>query len=370
MIGTSTGRGGRGRLGTIVVGLALGLACGPTYVAVRPSEPVAAGAGDVRAEISRLYLTSDARVRGLDADVDLVVELRVRNAGSTPRRLSPGSFSCLMEVDVRRPDETRALLPGGGGEGEFPGEPPGEGSLLSALSVPPGETRAVWAIFHGYRFDDSDVPRRIALRVPVEGAATLELALAEPSRGRLRWETPPVRSAWSVGLRNGATFASGLRANLTSNEIGKVTRSGPVLWDLSLLSTVMVVTQGHRFVSETSAFMGSGFSAHLALPVLSWGGAQNPGQLGPYVGGAAQLLVEIPKSRPADDPTPLHTYGLLQAEAGLEVDFGAVPLAATPFPLVPAERGLPRWFLRFGYQQTWAGGATSAGYVTSLRFVF
>jgi hypothetical protein len=346
-----------------------GVGCASTYLEARPSEPLVATAGEVRAEVVRVFLADDVRWRGLDADSDLVVELAVRNAGSAPRRISAGSFSCLMEIDARRPGETRALLAGGGGPGAFAGEPPGEGSLLAPLPVPPGETRSVWALFHGYRFDDSDLPRRITLYVPVEGAAPLALTLADPARGRLRWQTTPIKSALSVGFHSGSTFASGLRTTAISTDIGRVTRSGPLLWDVALVSTILVETQG-PLVSSSGAFSGSGLAAHVTVPLLSWGNTVEPSELGIYAGGTAQLLAEIPKPRDAGDMTPPNVYGLLQAEAGVELDLGALRFAPTPFPLSPVGRGLPRWSLRVGYQQMWVDEMTSGGTVTSVRFVF
>jgi hypothetical protein len=52
------------------------------------------------------------------------------------------------------------------------------------------------------------------------------------------------------------------------------------------------------------------------------------------------------------------------------LDLGALPLARTPFPLVPVGRGLPRWSVRLGYIQSWAGGAASGGYATTIRFTW
>src|SRR5262245_12849938 len=118
--------------------------CGPSFVAVRPTEPVTADASGVRATVTRVFVTDDVRARGVDDGSRLVVELRVRNEGGAPRKLSPASFSCLMELDARRPGETRALLPAGGGEGPFPGEVPDEGSVLAGVTVPPGGERDVW----------------------------------------------------------------------------------------------------------------------------------------------------------------------------------------------------------------------------------
>jgi hypothetical protein len=306
--GVDRAAGARGAVAALAAAF-VAVGCGGDFVAVRPSEPLAARAGELEVEVARVFLSSDARTRGLADDDDLVVELRVRNAGSSPRRIPLGSFSCFLEVDARRPGQTRALLAGGGGEGPFPGRAPEEGSLLATSTLPPGETRVLWALFHGYRFEGSDVPRRVALRVPVEGGAPFDVTLADPSRGELRWEMPPVPAALSIGLRSGMTFASGLRLNITSTEIARLARAGRLLWDVGLVSSVVVQTDG-PLASSTSAFTGTGLSAHLALPLLSWGPAQDPRQLGVFAGGAAQLLVELPSQRALDDMAPVHTYGL------------------------------------------------------------
>ena len=133
-------------------------ACGPSYLEVKPSEPLTADARHVHAAVTRMWLTDEVRSNGLADDVDLIVDVRVRNDDARERKISPGAFSCVMVLDPRRPGETRSLLAGGGGEGAFKGEPPGEGSLLLPVVIPPGQSRDVWAIFYGYRWsDDSDV---------------------------------------------------------------------------------------------------------------------------------------------------------------------------------------------------------------------
>ena len=228
----SGGAGGvRGRLGLALVLGALAASCGPSYVEVRPSEPLAGAAGGVHADVTRLWLSEDVRSRGLAEDADLVVELRVRNDDARERKISPGALSCWMELDARRPGETRSLLPGGGGAGEFPGEPPDEGSLLAAVTIPAGQSRLVWAIFHGYRFEGSDRPRRITLKIPLDDGA-LALDLADPARGALRWEAPPARGAVTIGVRNLSLFGGALHATVPSTEIVYASRRGPLLWDL------------------------------------------------------------------------------------------------------------------------------------------
>lgn len=355
---------------TVAFALALVVAvgCSASYVAVRPTEPLTAAAPGLRAVVTRVFVTDDVRDSGVGDGSRLVVELRVRNEGAAPRQLSPGSFSCLMELDARRPGETRGLQPAGGGEGPFPGEVPDQGSVLAGVTIPPGAERDVWAIFHGYRFEGSELQRKVTMKVPLEGGGALELVLADPARGGLRWEMLPPRAAFVVGIRSDSLAGSALRGVGTSTELSGLWRLGRLRLDAGLLSTVFVQIRG-PLVSESSAFSGSGLTAHVVVPVLSWGKARAPYQLGIYGGGAATLLLEIPKRTP-DEKAPLHTYGLYSVEAGLELAGGTLPFAESPFPLTRAPPSLPRWALRLGYLQSWAGGLTSGGSVTTLRFTW
>ena len=358
---------------TLALALAVGAAaCGSSFVAVRPTEPLAADAGRVHADVTRLWITDEVRGRGMADDVDLVVELRVRNGDARPRRISLGSFSCLMVLDARRPEETRSLLAGGGGEGVFAGVPPDEGSLLLPVTIPPGEVRDVWAIFHGYRFEGSDRPRRVTLGIPLDDGA-LSLDLADPARGALRWEAPAQRSGVAIGLRNLSLLVGPLRATVPGTEVSFAWRRGPVLWDVGLVSSVLVQTQG-PLRSVTSTLTGTGLSAHLTGPLLSWGARAEPRQLGLFVGGSTSLLVELltPAAASSNNMKMIgpHAYAFSTIEAGLELDIGALRFAETPFPLSPDRRPLPQWSLRLGYVQAWAGGAWGGGLLTNLRFTF
>jgi hypothetical protein len=344
-------------------------ACAPDYLAIRPTEALTASGGGVSAEVTKLWLTDDVRDDGLDDGSRLVVGLRVRNDGSVARRVSPGSFSCVMHLDPGRPGEARALLAGGGGEGEFPGDLPDEGTLLGTVTIPPGQSREVWAIFEGYRFDGSEVPRRVTMTVAVEGMAPLVVTLADPARGALRWQTPPATKATVIGLKNVSLLAPGMGGAAPTTEIAVLRRSGPVLWDVGILSFIFAETQGRRLVSQTSVFAGSGLTGHVTLPLLARGTPQRPFELGLYGGGAASFVVEQLRP-PIPEMAAPHIYGFLQAEGGVELDFGAPRLARTPFPLALEGRGLPRWSLRAGYVHTWAGGANAAGFATAIRFAW
>jgi len=352
----------------LAVAVAVGLAgCGAAFIPVRPSEPVTATVGTLRAEVARLWLTDDVRDRGLDDDVDLVVELDVRNDGADARRVAPGSCSLLMELDARRPGETRALPSGGGGEGEFLGDEPDDGSLLAPVTIPPRQSRRVWALFHGYRFDGSDRPRRITLRAPFD-AGVLVLDLADPARGDERWETPAATHGVALGLKSLSLVGGGLRASAPATEVTFTGRRGRLAWDLGLVSSILVEQRG-PLVSSTSAFSTSGLTGHLMWPALTWGGAQDPRQLGVFVGGSSSFALELPASSTPSGTKP-HAYGLYTAEGGLELTFGAAHLAPSPFPLTPANAPLPRWSFRVGYAQAWSDGVTAGGYLTALRFIF
>jgi hypothetical protein len=320
------------------------------------------------------------------------VEVAVSNGGAAPYAVSAVSFSCRMEVDATRPAETRALTPAGGGEGQFPGQLASDESALSAVTVPPGQTRAYWVLFRGYRFPASDVPRRVVLTVQGEGGQAIawgrpgfagpsrsrgvrdpsrvpteiELVLADPALGDLRWEVTPARGGWMFGVQNTSLFGSHLRATAIATEIARTTRIGRLLLDVGLTSRVLVQTQG-ALVSPTSSFAGSGLAARLAVPLLEWGPWHDPRRLAAYGGGQAELLIAMEPPRAPDDNTPPSYYGALSFEAGLELELGALRVAATPFPLSYAgARPLPRWLLRVGYTHWLVGHGGSDGYTTGI----
>lgn len=343
-------------------------ACTPAFVPARVTEPIAASDGVLQVAVERLWVTEDLPLRGVGADSALVVQLAVTNPSGMQRTISPASASCLMEVDSSRPAETRALLPTGGGEGPFPGEIPEEGNLLASVVIPPGQTRPVWVLFRGYRFPDSDLPRKVSVRIPSPGGLPLELVLADPARGRRRWEVAPQRTGASIGFQNGALFG-GVEATQLSTQFARVWRAGPILWELGLSSTLMIQTKG-PLTSGTSSFAGTGLMARLTVPLLEWGSPLDPRQLGIYMGGSATLFAEIAKSPPPGDMTPPKVYGALSADLGLELDVGALRLGETPFPLSPTGRSVPRWFVRVGYTHWRIGPADADGYVTSLRLAW
>ncbi len=274
-----------------------------------------------------------------------------------------------MQVDARRPTETRLLPPSLNGEGAFPGAPP-EGADLSQIDVAPGQTRSYWVLFRGYQFAGSEIPRRITLTMPDADGRTLELVLADPARGELRWEAEPPRSAWYLGVQSGSLYGSYSQTDAISSRISRVARAGRFLWDAGLVSTVLVQVQG-ALRSASSSFMGTGLEAHLTLPLFSWSDPRQPIRLGPYLGGQIQTLIAIEPTPKQPNPQPPPIYGQGGPEAGIEFDIGAVRSAATPFPLsVTTRNPLPRWILRVGYTHSWIGHGTADGYVTSVRLTW
>lgn len=343
--------------------------CGPWLRPVRLSAPVSVSDGELVVQVERLQLTDDLIFEGVTEDTALVVELSLTNATARPFTLSTASLSCWMALDVARPGDTLSLSPAAGGEGPFPGDVELEDAGLAAVAVPPGQTRQAWVVFRGYRYAGSDVPRRITLLVPAVRGQRMELVLADPARGTLRWNVPARTSGWMLGLQNTALGGNHLNGTAMSSQITRVARAGPLLWDISLASTLLVQSHGD-LKSPTSSFVASGLNAHLTAPLLSWGPEQDPRQLGVYGGGQAHLLVAIDAQRAEGDTTPPQTYGALAAELGLELDIGALRPARSPFPLSAPGRAVPRWFLRAGYVHWWAGGGGSDGYTTGFRLAW
>ena len=343
--------------------------CGATYREVRPSEAVDAVAGNLRVDVQRVFLTDETIENGVADGAALVVELTVANRGPNPYALKPTALWCLMQGDARKPEETRLLPPSVNGDGAFPGAPP-EGGDLNQIDVAPGQRRSFWVLFRGYRFAGSEIPRRVTLTMPDAEGRALELALADPARGDLRWEVPPTRSAWYLGLQTGSLYGGYVQATAISSRISRMARAGRFLWEAGVLSTVLVQVQG-ELRSTSSSFSGTGLDAHLALPLFSWGDPLQPIRLGPYLGGQIQTLIAMEPTPTRANPQAPPIYGEGGPEAGLEVDIGALRNAATPFPLSAAgSNPLPRWLVRVGYTHSWIGHGTADGYVTSVRLTW
>jgi hypothetical protein len=352
------------------VGALAVVGCGaPSYRQLHPNEPIAAAADGFHVDVQGLSLTEDTIESGIGDGMALAVELTVRNGTGLAYSLKPTALWCLMQVDARKPDETRLLPPSANGDGAFPGAPP-EGADLTPIEVAPGQTRSFWVLFRGYRFAGSEVPRRITLTLPDAAGRALELVLADPARGDLRWQVPPTASTWTVGFQGTSLYGGYSQAMATSTRFARLFRAGRFLWDVGLVSTVLVQVKG-ALRSETSSFMGIGVDAHATMPLFTWGEPSSPVRLGPFLGGSIQTLIAIQPTPTQPNPPPPPAYGAGGPEAGLELDIGALRNAATPFPLTPAGTNpLPRWLVRLGYTHTWIGHGTADGYFSSVRLAW
>lgn len=202
-----------------------------------------------------------------------------------------------------------------------------------------------------------------------EGRA-LELVLADPARGDLRWEVPPTRGAWYLGVQSTSLYGSYVQADALSTRVARLTRVGRFLWDVGVISSVVVQVKG-SLRSSSSSFMGTGLDTNLTLPLFSWSDPQQPIRLGPYLGGQIQTLIATEPTPSKANPQTPPVYGQGGPEVGLELDVGALRNAATPFPLSAVGRNpLPRWLVRVGYTHSWIGHGTADGYVTGVRLTW
>src|SRR4029079_8074450 len=168
-----------------------------------------------------------------------------------PYTLSAASISCWMELSPDAPGETRSLTPAGGGEGAFPSDLSLEDQQLGSTTIPPGQSRRYWVLFRGYRYAGSDVPRKITVLLPDPRGRRIQVVIADPARGQLRWEVTPKRSGYMYGIQNTSLLAPGLTATGIAGNLGLVAIAGPIMWDVGLTTRLLVQSQG-RLNSPTS----------------------------------------------------------------------------------------------------------------------
>jgi len=349
------------------------LGCGPTLLAGRLTEPGSiAPMTDATLTVAagRIFIDSRTTNFGMGEDSVMAVELGITNTDREPYSLSAASISCWLELAPDLPAETRSLTPAGGGEGPFPEDSALDDLKLGSVSIPPGQTRSYWVVFRGYRYPGSDVPRKVTISLPDARGRRVQIVIADPARGQLRWEVKPVASTMIYGIQNTALFGPALDGMGMSALIGGVSRAGPILWDFAVTSRMFVEQEG-GLMSPTSTFSGLGGSAHVTLPLAGWGAWQDPRQVGIYGGGEAQILTPVQRKQQPGEPVPQPVWhGALIAEGGIEFDIGTLRPGTTPFPISFAGLSAPRWSLRFGYTYWRAGGGDSHGYVSSLRLAF
>jgi hypothetical protein len=330
------------------------------------------GDATLSVEVGKVFVTGDVLKSGMGEDSALAVVLGITNVGRADYSLNAASISCWMELSPDLPGETRSLTPAGGGEGDVP-EKDLDDLQLGSAKIPAGGTRHYWVVFRGYRFEGSDVPRKITVSLPDAQGRRVKLVIADPARGELRWDTAPSRTQITYGVQNTAVYAPAFTASEIAAQISWVTRVGPIMYDLGLTSGMVFQNKG-RMLSETSAFTATGGHAHLTLPVITWGNWQDPRRFGLYGGGGLQLLIEVP-GEDHDSKVAPRTYGVVSLEGGLELAIGAhAPPTASPFPVSYSRPLLPRWSIRAGYTHWFVGGdnadLNSGGYTTAIRLAW
>jgi hypothetical protein len=351
--------------------LLAGLAgCGAAgYREARLTQPALVTSRTFAVQVSRVFLNEETVTDGVGENAALVVELEIENHGAATYRLNPGQIWCLLQIDTRHPDQTRLFPASVSGDGTFVGFVP-EGVEVPPVDVAPGQTRTAWVLFHGYRFADSDIPRRVTLTFPDPEGRTIELVLADPALGYLRWTVPPTHSTVTFGVQDRAVYSSYAQLQAVSTRLSRLARTRRFLWDIGITSTTFIQVKG-ALRSTSSSFGGVGFDFHLIAPVFSWGDPADPVRLGPFVGAEAQLLVATQPTQTDPNAAPPPIYGEFGPEVGLEMDVGAVRLARTPFPIVPDRHNpVPRWLFRIGYTHTWIGHGTADGYISGFRIAW
>src|SRR4029077_17859666 len=212
------------QLASLVVFAVFG--CGSRFRPVTLPRPISMSAMSdptLSVELGHVFVTGDVLRSGMGEDSALAVVLGITNTGREPFTLSAGSMSCWMELSPDFPGETRSLTPAGGGEADFPGGDL-EDLKVGSATIAPGASRRFWVVFRGYRFAGSDAPRKITVSLPDARGRRVQVVIADPARGDLRWETAPSRTAAAYGVANTSVFAPGFTASGIGAQISLVTR--------------------------------------------------------------------------------------------------------------------------------------------------
>ena len=233
------------------------LGCGPTLLAGRLTEPGSiAPMTDATLTVAagRIFVDEGTAKFGMHEDSVLAVELGITNGDREPFSLNAASISCWLELAPDLPAETRSLTPAGGGEGPFPEGSALDDLKLGSVSIPPGQTRSYWVVFRGYRYPGSDVPRKVTISLPDARGRRVQLVIADPARGQLRWEVKPFAGTMIYGIQNTALLGPALDGVGTAVLIGGVSRAGPILWDFALTSRTFVQQGGRADVANVDVF--------------------------------------------------------------------------------------------------------------------
>lgn len=344
-------------------------ACGGGFEVARLDERPVAQTGAARIAATQVQLSDDLAESGVDHESEIVTELSITNEGTAPFALEPSALSLRLVLDPQAPGQTRALSPTWAGEGRF-SDQSGDGGYhrqFNAVTVPPGATRQAWVVFRAHAFPQSEVPHRVSLLIRETPTSHTELTLADPARGASRWHVSPVSSAWTLGVQSNALFGSGFRGTGMALAVSRVATLGRFTWDVGLLSRLLHQAEG-KLDAPTSAFSGPSINAHVGLPLLSWGGDKHLRRLSVFGGAEIGLLIAVVRGTQAAQRPP--TYELFAGELGLELGFGAIQRAPTPFPLSSSGPTLPRLVARIGYTHWRIGDIGTNGTTTGFRLAW
>jgi hypothetical protein len=328
----------------------LAAGCSSSYSAARLTQPVSMSPmadATLSAEAGTLFLKSDLAVSGMQEETELVVEIGITNAGPEPYVLNTASISCWMELSPDQPGETLSLMPAAGGEGTFPETAASQDLQLGSTTIPPGQTRKSWVMFRGYRYPGSDVPRKITIWFPDARGRRVQLVIADPARGQLRWEVKPLAGTMIYGVENSTLFGPELTGSAVAAMFGGIRRSGPLLFNLGITARTFVMQRG-SWTSPTSSFTGTGWYGYVTLPLAGWGGSHDPRQFGVYGGGELQVMYAIQTRESAAKMSAGDFLGAAVAEGGVEVDVGTLRPGPSPFPISYTTWSAPRWAFRLG----------------------
>lgn len=279
-------------------------------------------------------------------------------------------MSLWLSLDDRHPQDTYAWSPIGAGEGPANPDALTVVPAIPTITVAPGQTTRAWVLFLGYRFEGSETPRRVTLNAPGPDGQVIRVTLADPAHGALRWRLPAQRAQMMIGFQNNTYFGGAFQGLVPLTTFARVGRLGPLLWDVGLVSGVAIQQQG-ALVSATSAFQVLGVAAHLTAPLVTWGRGREQRRLSLYGGGAAAAWIEVLRPDDMKAGRVPSSMGVFTVDGGLQLEFGRLAPASTPFPLDPQGAvQLPRWSIALGYTHAWMDPGSAGGLVSAFRLAF
>jgi hypothetical protein len=321
-----------------VLACALSVGCVPVQ-ALPLSRPATTGANDLQVQVGSVSASNTFLAQAGGPASVLSADVTVTNHSGGTALLELDRATLLFEDPggELRPVTLGALA---AGKGITPDAIP-----LSKRPVPigaaPGETVAFWVAFQDdERLEETDIPRRIILRIPVSGgAAPVDVLLADPATARPRWELPMVRHATYAGVSASGTFDEASFGIVRSSGKSVV---GPVVLGPSFsIGFRGGEVRGERERTIVCCDFGAAFD--LSLPIL-----RGPmGAVGPYLGYQALFAIEDGRI----DKATWHGPAIGLQIFGRPIDprtAGALPIRTvrTPLGYMSTTLAYTHWFRR------------------------